>query len=126
MAKSSEFAAVGRDYNIIRRRGNADHIISDETKNAGKTAIAAATREGPSRYRTCPRQQKWRRRAISCRAKLFPVRLITAGPAVSPIEKSEQICLNLGAMSLLPRRRASNFSPISAVTPDVRSRMHND
>jgi hypothetical protein len=46
MAKSSEFTAVGIVYNIIKRRGNADHIISDETKKGGKTAIAATTREG--------------------------------------------------------------------------------
>lgn len=38
MAKSSEFTAVAEVYNIIKRLGNADHIIGDETTKAANTA----------------------------------------------------------------------------------------
>jgi hypothetical protein len=51
MAKLS-FTAVGEVYNIIKRLGNADHIIGDETTKAANTPIAAAI--PASRYRICP------------------------------------------------------------------------
>src|SRR5208283_4744617 len=54
MAKSSEFAAVGKDYNIIKRLGNTDHIISDETTKAANTPIAPAMDVASSHYRIRP------------------------------------------------------------------------
>ena len=45
MAKSSEFTAFGKDYIIIKRLGNAEHIISGDAKKA----VAIAMREAPTR-----------------------------------------------------------------------------